>query len=265
MSAQTNESGSYRSSITARSVGYAFQALALVFLGACSNEPQRLMGPSLPGSRLDIGVEGTDAVVCVSSDSPAGNYTFVVNNISFGLGGNTVAGPNPAVVARGTCFTLVSRLTPADESNPAADPSTSVTYSYTSNDVAGGADYAGTLCVDDQGIPASSPCGTTVTGYVNFVAGSTATFSFIQTPAQMIAGLRVTISNLDLPMGTAKSLDNKLRDALKAISRGRGSDGCNELDHFIKDLADPKGKKIGTTDAANLAAAVREIQLALGC
>jgi len=264
MSALTKESGSYRSSILARSVGYAFQALALVFLGACSNEPQRLTEPS-PGLRADLGLEGTDAIVCVSGDSPAGNYTFTVSDISFASGGSTTAGPNPAVVGRGTCFTLVTRLIPNDESNPTADPSTSITYSYTSNDVAGGANYAGTICVNDQGIPASSPCGTTVTGYVNFVAGSTATFSFIQTPAQMIAGLRVTLSNLDLPKGTAKSLDDKLRDALNALSKGHASDACNELDHFIKDLTDRKGKKIGNADAASLAAAASEIQLALGC
>jgi len=263
MTALTKESGSHRSSILARSVGYAFQALALVFLGACSNEPQRLTEPSLPGLRLDVGLEGTDAVVCVSSDSPAGNYTFTVSDISFASGGSTVAGPNPAIVARGTCLTLVSRLIPEDESNPTADPSTSITYSYTSNDVAGGADYASTICVDDPGIPASSPCGTTVIGHVNFVAGSTATFSFIQTPAQMIAGLRVTLSSLDLPKGTAKSLDDRLRDALNAVGKGHASVACNELDHFIKDLT--KVKKIGNADAASLSAATSEIQLALGC
>ena len=80
---------------------------------------------------------------------------------------------------------------------------------------------------------------------------------------ERIAGLRVTISSLDLPKGTAKSLDDKLRDALKAISRRH--DACNELDHFIKDLTDPKGKKIGNADAAILAAAASEIQLALSC
>jgi hypothetical protein len=265
MSALTKESGSHRSSTVARSVGYAFQALVLVFLGACSNEPQRLTEPSLPRLRLDVGLEGTDALVCVSNDSPAGNYTFTVSHISYASGGSTVAGPNPAIVGRGTCLTLVSRLIPEDDSNPAADPSTSITYSYTSNDVAGGADYAGTICVNDQGIPASSPCGVTVTGHVNFVAGSTATFSFRQTPAQMIAGLRVTLSSLDLKKGTAKSLDDRLRDALKAVGKRHASDACNELDHFIKDLTDHKGKKIGNADAASLAAAASEIQLALGC
>lgn len=261
MTELTKGSGSHRSSV-ARSVAYAIQTLALVFLGACTNEPQRLTDAS-PGLRADIGLEGTDAVVCVSSDSPAGNYTFTVSDISFAAGGSTIAGPNPAIVGRGTCFTLVSRLIPQDESNPTADPPTSITYSYTSNDVAGGANYTGTICADDSGIPASSPCGTTVTGHVNFVAGSKATFSFTQTPAQMIAGLRVTISGLDLPNGTAKSLDERLRVVLKALGKQQGPDACNELTHFIKDLS--KGKNTGNADAANLVAAATEIQLALGC
>lgn len=211
-----------------------------------------------------LGVEGTDAVVCVSGDSPAGNYTLTISNFTFAAGGSTVAASNPVIVGRGSCLTLVSRLIPADESDPAADPVTSITYNYASNDVAGGADYASTTCVDDPGIPASSPCGTTVVAYVNFVAGTIATFSFIQSPAQMIAGLQLTISDLDLPRGIAKNLDDDLRAALQAVAEGRTSRACKELDHFVKDVPKP-GKKIDNADVANLVTKASQIQLALGC
>ncbi len=267
MDVWAKDRGSRQRSKGSRWSDRAVRALALVVFTACANEPQRLTGPSLPAVRSDaqgLGVEGTDAVVCVSGDSPAGNYTFTVSDVTFAAGGSTVAASNPIIVGRGTCLTLVSRLIPADESDPAADPVTSITYSYTSNDVAGGADYANTTCVDDPGIPASSPCGTTVVAHVNFVAGTTASFSFTQSPAQMIAGLRVTISNLDLPRGIAKNLDDDLSAALQAVAAGQTSRACKELDHFIKDVH-KLGKKIGNADAANLVTKASEIQLALGC
>lgn len=122
------------------------------------------------------GIEGTDAAFCVSADSPPGNYTFTVSNIVFAPGGSTATGPNPAIIGRDACFALVSRTFPADPFNPAADPVTSVTYSYTSNNVVGGAGYAGTTCIDDLDIPGSNPCGATVIAHVNFVAGTVATF-----------------------------------------------------------------------------------------
>jgi hypothetical protein len=259
--------GSRQRSTGSRWADRAVRALALVVLSACFNDSRQLTGPSVPAVRSDaqgLGVEGTDAVVCVSGDSPAGNYTFTISDIVFAPGGSTVAASSPVIVSRGTCLTLVSRLIPADESDPAADPVTSITYSYTSNDVAGGANYASTACVDDPGIPASSPCGTTVVAHVNFVAGTTATFSFIQSAAQMIAGLRVTVSNLDLPRGIAKNLDDELSAALRAVGEGRTSRACKELADFIKDI--PKfAKKIGNADAANLVTKTNEIQLALGC
>ena len=201
-------------------------------------------------------------LVCVSNDSPAGNYTFTVSDIEYASGGSTVPGTNPAVVGPDGCFTLVSRLIPADESDPSADPVTTVTYSYTGNDVVGGAGYAGTTCVDDAGIPASSPCETTVVAHVNFVAGTVATFSFISS-AQMIEALRVTISNLDISKGTEHSLDDMLSSALKAIAKGQSSRACNQLDHFIKEVSG--SKKIGSADAATIFAKTSDIQIAVGC
>jgi len=240
----------------------AITILALTAVSACSSDPHRLTGPSLPGLRADFGTEGTSAEVCVSGDSPAGNYTFTVSNIEFAAGGSTVPGLNPAVVNRGSCFALVTRLIPADESNPTADPVTTITYSYTSNDVVGGAGYAGTTCVDDPGIPASDPCGTTVVGHVNFVAGTVATFSFISA-AQMIESLRGTISNLDIPKPAEKKLDDILGNALKALDKGKSSGACNELDHFVKELNG--AKKIGSTDTSTILAKASEIQIALAC
>jgi hypothetical protein len=140
-----------------------------------------------------------------------------------------------------------------------------VTYSYTGNDVAGGADYAHTTCIDDPGIPTSSPCGTTVVAYVNFVAGTVATFSFAQSSAQMLLGLRVTISSLGLPKGTAKILDEKLLAALDAVASGRTSSACKALAHVISTATTEAGKKIESADAADIVAKASAIQTALGC
>lgn len=246
-------------------VAGAVMILALATLGACSNEAHLLTGPSsLSNPRLDIGLEGTAAKVCVSGDSPAGNYTFNVTDIDYAAGGSTVPGLNPAVVARGSCFDLVTRLIPADESNPSADPVTTITYSYVSNDVVGGAGYSSTQCVDDPGIPASSPCGMTVVGHVNFVAGTVATFSFIS-GAQLIEPLRAMLFDLDLKKPTEKKLDDILDNVIKGLGKGKNnSHACDELDHFAKELTRDT-KKIGSADIAPLLAKVDEIEIALGC
>lgn len=243
--------------------GRAITILALTGVSACSNESHQLTGPSLPGVRLDFGTEGTAATVCVSGDSPAGNYTFTVSNITGPSLGSSVAGTNPAVVSRSSCFALVTRLIPADPFNPTADPVTTITYSYTSNDVPGGAGYSGTTCIDDPPIPTSSPCGSTVVGHVNFVAGTAATFSFVS-GAQMVESLRAILSDLDVKKGAEQSLNDILDNALKALDKGKISRACNELDHFAKEL-DHGPNKIGSTDTATLLAKVSDIQIALGC
>lgn len=240
-------------------------AVALLVLGACSNEPQRLTSPSSPAAHFDVQglggiIEGTNAVVCVSADSPEGNYTFTTSNVTLASGGSTVAGTNPAVVASGTCFPLLSRLIPADVD---PDPSSSVTFSYTSSDVTG-ATRTGTVCVDDPGIPASSPCGATVTSHVNFLAGSVATFSFTS-PGQMIDALRVTLSNLDISKAPGRKLDDRLREALKALDKGNTDRVCKELDRFIKEANERASKKAGGYDATDLLNQATQIQLALGC
>ena len=237
--------------------------LTLTAVSACSNEARQLTGPSLSIPRLDLGIEGTPARVCVSGDSPAGNYSFKVTNIDLASGGSTVPGPNPAVVARGSCFDLVTRLIPADDANPTADPVTTITYSYSSNDVVGGAGYSSTQCVDDPGIPASSPCGMTVVGHVNFVAGTTATFSFVS-GAQLIGSLRVLLSDLNLKKPTDHKLNDILDNALKGLGKGKNNKhACDELDHFAKELAS-ESKKTGF-DTAPLLAKVTEVKTALGC
>jgi hypothetical protein len=219
-------------------VSSAVMILALTTFSACSNEVLRSTGPSLSNPRLDLGIEGTPAKVCVSDDSPAGNYTFNVTNIDYASDGSTVPGPNPAIVARGACFDLVTRLVPADESNPSADPVTTITYSYAGNDALGGAGYLATQCVDDPGIPASSPCGTTVVGHVNFVAGTVATFSFIS-GARMIESLRVMLSDLELKKPTNHKLNDILDNALKGLGKGKkNSHACDELDRTATGVED---------------------------
>ena len=240
-----------------RNFAPTIQIAALVVLGACSSEPNGFTGPSQPGVRFNLGTEGTSATVCVSNSSPAGNYTFTVSNIDYAAGGSTVPGPSPAVVARGSCFALATRLIPADES---PDPVTTVSYSYTSNDAA--AVYSGTTCVDDAGIPGSSPCGTSVAAHVNFVAGTTATFSFIPA-SQLIDELRVTLANLDLPKSPGPKLDDILKNAIKELGKAKTSQACKELDRFVKEVG--HDKKISSTDKATILAEVAEIRNALGC
>lgn len=241
----------------------AILVTTLLVLGACSNEARQLTGPSLSNPRLDVETEGTPANVCVSDDSPAGNYTFTVSNIAYPAGGFTVAGTNPAVVARGACFSLATRLIAADELHPEADPVTTITYSYTSNDVSGGAGYSGTTCDDDPGIPASDPCGATVIAHVNIVAGTKATFSFVSA-AQLIESVRAILSDLDIPKGTGPKLDDNLGNALKALGKGQTSRACKELDQFVKEV-EHLTKKIGSTDTATILAKASEVQVALGC
>ncbi|HUQ20832.1 MAG TPA: hypothetical protein VM099_14540 [Gemmatimonadaceae bacterium] len=246
----------------ARQTRVAIHIAALLVVGACSSEPHLLTDPSRPAVRFDFGTEGTAATVCVSNSSPAGNYTFTVTNVTYAAGGSTVAGVSPAVVARGSCFALATRLVPADESNPTADPVTTVSYSYTSNDAVGGAAYSSTACVDDPGIDGSSPCGASVVAHVNFVAGTTATFSF--TPVSLlIDALRGTLANLNTPKPPGPKLDDILANATKELVKGHTSKACKELDHFAKELGHEK--KISSTDTATLLTKVGEIEAALGC
>src|SRR6266851_2647299 len=234
----------------------AITILALAAVSACSNESHQLTGPSLPGVRLDFGTEGTAAIVCVSGDSPAGNYTFTVSNVVYAAGGSTVPAPNSAVVSRGSCFALVTRLIPENDLNPTADPVTTITYSYTSNDAVGGAGYSGTTCVDDPPIPTSSPCGKTVVAHVNFVAGTTATFSFLS-GAQLIESLRSLVSALGVKKGAERNLNDILDSALKGLGKGKSSRACNELKQFVTELAQAT-KKIGNADTAPILAKVDE-------
>lgn len=234
----------------------------LLGLGACSTESHQLTGPSLSNPRFGLGIEGTSAEVCVSGTSPAGNYTFTVNNVVYADGGSTVHAPNSAVVARGSCFDLVTRTDPSLDENP--DPVTTITYSYTSNDALGGAGYSGTTCVDGPGIPGSSPCGTTVVGHVNFVAGTVATFSFLS-GAQMIESLRALLSDLDVKKGDEHRLNDILDNAVKGLGKGKNfRAACHELDHFVDELKH-SGKKIRSTDTATILAQASDIQIALGC
>ncbi len=245
-------------------VGRAITILALTAVSACSNE-NRLLTDALPRSpRFDIGLEGTDARVCVSNDSPLGNYTFTVSDIVFAAGGSTVAGTNPAVIAPGACFTLVSRLGPQNDADPTADPFTTITYSYTSNDVVGGAAYVSTTCVDDPTAPASSPCGETVVGHVNFVHGTVATFSFVSS-VQKIEDLRDAVSSLDLSKAAKHELDDRLRDASREAGKGHNKAACSQLAQFIKKLNELSKKKIEDADAAKLRSDAQEIQDILGC
>ena len=240
----------------------------LLLLSACSNESRRLTSPSVPAVRADAsglgGIEGTNALVCVSADSPEGNYTFTATNVTAPLNGSTVAATNPAVVARGTCFPLISRLIPEDEENQEADPFSSVTYRYTRSDVPG-AVRTGTICDAVPGVPASNPCGATVTGYVNIIAGSVATFSFASS-VQMIEGLRGAIADLDLKKPIDHDLDDRLRDAAKGAAKGHTNHACDQLDQFIRKLNElSKKKKIDSNDAATFRAEAEQIQSLLGC
>jgi hypothetical protein len=98
---------------------------------------------------------------------------------------------------------------------------------------------------------------------VNFVAGSVATFSFTS-PGQMIEALRIMLSELDISKAPGRKLDDRLREALKALDKGHADRACKELAHFIRETQQ-RGNKIGGDDAADLIEKANEIQVALGC
>jgi hypothetical protein len=97
---------------------------------------------------------------------------------------------------------------------------------------------------------------------VNFVAGTTATFSFIPV-LPLIDALRVTLTNLNLPKSPGPKLDDILANAGKELAKGHKSKACKELDHFAKELGHEK--KVSNADATTLLTKVGEIQAALGC
>lgn len=273
MTVHTRGSGSRRSSKAALYVGRSSLGIALIVLGACSNEPQQLTHPSPQGLRFGghgggLGGfgEGAWVAVCVSADSPFGDYYFTIDHFTPAADGTTVLLVNIGSsfsLRPDDCVPVATRLVPSLVTTP--DPVGSVTVSYTSNTVVGGADHAGTTCVDYPEIPVADPCGLTVGGFVNFDFGTDAIFSFVQTPAKMIAALRVTLAGLGLSKGTRNQLDDKLREAAKAIDKGNTSHACHELNHFIRDATEHPGKKMSTADAAMLAEKATDIMAELGC
>ena len=241
----------------------AIKILALMAVSACSNE-HRLLTDALPRSpRFDIGLEGTNVDVCVSNDSPVGDYTFKVNDVEYAAGGSTVPAPGSAVVSAGSCFTLVSRLIPEDELNPTADPYTTITYTYSSSTVPG-AVYVSTSCSVISGAPPSDPCGKTVVAHVNFVNGTTAFFTFVSS-VQKIEDLRDLLANLDIPKAAQHELDDRLRDASKEAAKGHYKAACSQIDQFLKKLTVLSKKKIEDSDATTLRGDAENIQTLLGC
>jgi len=85
------------------------------------------------------------------------------------------------------------------------------------------------------------------------------------TPAERIANLRTTLSDLDLPTGIATSFDAKLRAALTALDAGDTALGCSSLQSLINALRALSGKKIAAADAATLIAEVTAVRTELGC
>lgn len=85
------------------------------------------------------------------------------------------------------------------------------------------------------------------------------------TPEEMIADLRIVISDLGLAKGMANSLDSKLRAALSALDAGQTAQACRSLQDLINHANAQSGKKLTASDAANIVAAAVGIRTELGC
>jgi hypothetical protein len=85
------------------------------------------------------------------------------------------------------------------------------------------------------------------------------------TPEEMIADLRIVISDFGLAKGMANSLDSKLRAALSALDAGQTAQACTSLQDLINYANAQSGKKLTASDAASIVAAAVGIRTELGC
>lgn len=85
------------------------------------------------------------------------------------------------------------------------------------------------------------------------------------TPEEMIADLRLVISDLSVSKGIANSLDSKLRAALSALDAGQTAEACKSLQDLINQANAQWGKKLTASDAGDIIAAATAIRTELGC
>jgi|GEM_PF-3322462 len=174
-------------SSSARVVLATTAVATLAIIAACSEGgvAGNVAAPSVRAAGLApiVLANASLAHVCVDSLSPAGTYSFVNHNHSFGAGGTTVEN-----VADGVVYTLTKNV---GNPNPCADvlTRTSVTDTTALSDnfsqvtvkttgTPGGVDYLSTTCEIDAGNIPTSPCTDSATVHANKFHGSKTTFRF---------------------------------------------------------------------------------------
>ena len=101
-----------------------------------------------------------------------------------------------------------------------------------------------------------NPITITMNGPHTLVAG-------FMTPAQATKKLINLKDSMNLPQGTANSLDAKLQAALDSINSGQNRAAQNQLSAFINEVNAQTGKKITLAQAAQLTAAANDLISAL--
>jgi YVTN family beta-propeller protein len=87
----------------------------------------------------------------------------------------------------------------------------------------------------------------------------------VPTPAEQVAQLSEVIAGLQLPAGTATSLQKKLDRAGTLLAAGDTAGACAALQDFLNEISAQAGKKITTADADRVTSTVNGIRGQIGC
>ncbi len=165
-------------------------------------------------------------------------------------------------------LTLPPRIT-TDATSPAG---TLVKYAATARDACTGT--AAILCEPPSGstFPVNPPGRfTTVTCSAQDGGGNKASGGFdvhVAGAEEQLDALADHVETLGLSRGLATDLENKIRDARKALAKGKSKDACKKMDEFEKKVgaeSTKKHPKIPAEAAAGLLATSRNIRAVLGC
>lgn len=139
------------------------------------------------------------------------------------------------------------------------------TYAYAWSNLppgCSGSDSESITCTptDDSGSPYT--VSLTVTDSNGNTAATTLTL-VVQNPQQAVQSLISAVDGMNLPQGTAQSLDAKLNAATASLSSGNTNAAANQLNAFINAVNAQAGKKITLSQAGILVAQAQIIIFAL--
>jgi hypothetical protein len=83
--------------------------------------------------------------------------------------------------------------------------------------------------------------------------------------SQQLVTLLNTISSFGLPSGTAKTLNEKVNDALVALNSGDTATACSDLADVISLAQAQSGKKLTVAQANSIISAATQVRSQLGC